>query len=186
MKVRYSLRFALIAIALMCVLLTVLMTTLVPAVKSTRHTIRVTCASHGKAIYFNILAYKEKYGRFPPQTVLGPDGKPWHSWRVLLLEFENSALFQQYSFSEPWNGLNNRKLLSQMPSIYRCPTDRRSNAFFTSYVAVPPYDTDSYEDWPWQIIEARKDITWMSPLDDSKQKDSISIGHKHPTVVRKR
>ena len=32
-------------------------------------------------------SYHEKYGHLPPAYVLGADGKPAHSWRVLLLEF---------------------------------------------------------------------------------------------------
>ena len=58
----------------------------------------------------------------PPAVVRGPDGKPWHSWRVLILPLiEQQDLFNQYDFSQPWDGENNLKLLNKMPEVYREP-----------------------------------------------------------------
>ena len=52
-----------------------------------------------------------------------PDGRKWHSWRVLLLPFmEQGPLYDAYRFDEPWDGPNNRKLLAMMPSLYACPS----------------------------------------------------------------
>ncbi len=67
--------------------------------------------------------YHEMYGTFPPAFVLGPDGQKWHSWRVLILpQLEQSPLFAEYRFDEPWDGPNNRKLLEKMPEIFACPS----------------------------------------------------------------
>jgi hypothetical protein len=55
------------------------------------------------------------------------NGKPMHSWRVLVLPYlgaGEAALYGKYNFSEPWNGPNNSKLASQMPDVFRCPTQR--------------------------------------------------------------
>lgn len=66
-----------------------------------------------------VVNYESQYGSLPPAYVLGPDGRPWHSWRVLILEFFNSDLYEEYRFSEPWDGPNNRKLAERMPSLYK-------------------------------------------------------------------
>ena len=67
--------------------------------------------------------YHDTYGSFPPAFVLGPNGQKWHSWRVLLLPFfEQSELYAEYRFDEPWDGPNNRKLLAKMPEIFACPS----------------------------------------------------------------
>jgi hypothetical protein len=69
---------------------------------------------------------------FPPAVVYGPDGKPWHSWRVLILAYlEQQPLYDAYRFDEPWDGPNNRKLLDKMPDVYRMPGD---TSHFTHYV----------------------------------------------------
>ena len=48
--------------------------------------------------------YADAYRSFPPAVIYGPDGKPWHSWRVLLLPFlEQQPLYEQYDFSQPWD-----------------------------------------------------------------------------------
>jgi hypothetical protein len=63
--------------------------------------------------------FHDRYGCFPPAVVKGPDGKPWHSWRVLILPFLDQAqLYQQYDFTQPWDSEKNRKVLEQMPAVY--------------------------------------------------------------------
>lgn len=42
-----------------------------------------------------------------------------HSWRIVLLPFlEQQQLYDQYSLDEAWDGLNNSKLSTEMPSFY--------------------------------------------------------------------
>lgn len=80
--------------------------------------------------------FHDVYGAFPPAVIHGPDGKPWHSWRVLLLPFlEQQALYEQYRFDEPWNGPNNSKLLEKIPSVYRDPVHGEPMDYYTHYAA---------------------------------------------------
>lgn len=80
--------------------------------------------------------FHDIFDKFPPAVVYGPDGKPWHSWRVLILPYVDAApLFEKYRFDEPWNGPNNKKLLSEMPDVYRDPVDP-STDYFTNYAAA--------------------------------------------------
>jgi Protein of unknown function (DUF1559) len=63
--------------------------------------------------------YHDQFGTLPHNTYDGKDGKPLLSWRVHLLpRFEQHALYSQFRLDEPWDGPNNRQLLSQMPRIY--------------------------------------------------------------------
>jgi prepilin-type processing-associated H-X9-DG protein len=99
---------------------------------------RIRCQNHLKQIAFALCNYHEAFGCFPPAYVAGPDGKPWHSWRVLILPFiEQTALYDQYDFNERWDGPNNGKLARDIPALYRCPSDPDSdNTPNTNYVAV--------------------------------------------------
>jgi hypothetical protein len=81
--------------------------------------------------------YRDEKGHYPPPYVIGPDGQPWHSWRVLILPYiEKDDLFKQYKFDEPWDGPNNRKLADRMPRQYALHGDWEPGLTTTNYVAV--------------------------------------------------
>lgn len=81
--------------------------------------------------------YADYYGCLPPVCVTDPEGKLMHSWRVLILPFiEQQRLYDQYDFSEPWNGPHNSRLAKLMPSVFRCPEDATNRGTKTSYIAV--------------------------------------------------
>lgn len=87
----------------------------------------------GKALH----NWRETFGGFPPVVIRGPDGKPWHSWRVLILPFlGHTNLFNRYHFDEPWNGPNNKKLLKEIPDVYRFSSDKRFSATATHFLSI--------------------------------------------------
>jgi len=186
MRLRFSLRSVLIFMTAASITLAVVFSVLVPsfnqAVNNVLHQAKQRqCISNGKEMYLALAFYIDKYGQYPPRVVLGPNGKPWHSWRVLLLEAIDPTLFRQYSFDEPWDGPNNSKLLFLMPSCYRCPLDRRSNSSFTSYVFESTVDANAaYE---WRVTEARHDILWMAPLDGLSKKPQPPVDCGPPTII---
>jgi hypothetical protein len=50
---------------------------------------------------------------------------PGLSWRVSLLPFlGESGLYKQFKLDEPWDGVNNKKLLERMPAVYAFPAGR--------------------------------------------------------------
>jgi hypothetical protein len=60
-----------------------------------------------------------------PNNTYDATGKPLLSWRVHLLpQLEQEALYAQFKLDEPWDGPNNRKLLSKMPQVYATPNMR--------------------------------------------------------------
>lgn len=98
---------------------------LLPAVQAAREAARrAQCTNNLKQISIAMINYHDTYGAFPPAYIADANGKPMHSWRVLILPFlEQQALYNRYRFDEPWDGPNNSTLAAEMPMAYRCPDD---------------------------------------------------------------
>jgi hypothetical protein len=124
--------------------------------------------------------YADKYKFFPPAYIADAEGRPMHSWRILILPWVSApALYDRYDFNEPWDGPNNRLLADQMPPVYRCLSDNLARPGETSYAAVIGPETI----WPGSqtlplsavrdglsqtilLVEAAGDgIHWMEPRD---------------------
>ena len=144
--------------------------------RNERH--RAVCKDHLKQIGLALHQYHERFGSFPPAFVLGPDGRAWLSWRVLLLPFlGEESLHREYRFDEPWNGAHNRRLSSRVPECYRCPTDAHKSS--SSFLAIvgrrtmwPAYFTVNVKDVgdgssnTVMLMEALdRDINWLEPRD---------------------
>jgi hypothetical protein len=57
---------------------------------------RTLCSANLKQIGFALRSYHDVYRTFPPAYVADEDGRPMHSWRVLILPFTNQqALYKQ-------------------------------------------------------------------------------------------
>jgi prepilin-type processing-associated H-X9-DG protein len=134
-----------------------------------------------KQIGLALQSYHDTYKCFPPAYVADADGKPMHSWRVLLLPFFEEAglkrLYESYDFSEPWNGPHNSELSVEFPILF-CPSEE-GDFLNTSYVAVVGPETA----WPdtaamrirgirdgtsktISVVEvANSGIHWMEPRD---------------------
>jgi hypothetical protein len=98
-----------------------------------------SCHNNLKQIAIALHNYHDTFGSLPPAYVADENGRPMHSWRVLLLPFiEHKALYDEYRFDEPWDGPHNRQLADYMPSVYRCPSDPGANPRLpiSSYLAV--------------------------------------------------
>ncbi len=81
-----------------------------------------------------MLNYQAEHGRMPPAVVYGEDGRPLHSWRVLILPYmEQRELYGRFHLDEAWDSPHNRKLLESMPAAYAPPTGKQS--------LVPAYHT---------------------------------------------
>lgn len=86
--------------------------------------------------------YHATYGSYPPAHLSDAEGRPMHSWRVLLLPFlDQKPLYDEYHFDEPWDGPRNRLLHERATralgtGCYSCPWDWQDSTPANSYLAV--------------------------------------------------
>ncbi len=144
-----------------------------------------------KQIALALLNYESVHGVLPPAYTVDDDGKPMHSWRVLILPYiEEQALFDAYDFDEPWDGPNNSTLADKMPEVFRCPScaacaRERNNPWklpgknCTNYFAVVDPETILRAEKGRSFLEigdgtsntilfleaADRQVNWMAPED---------------------
>lgn len=145
---------------------------------------RSQCKNNLKQIGLALHNYHDQYGCFPPAYLADENGRPMHSWRVLLLPFlDQVVLYKKYRFEEPWDGPNNCKLADQIVAVYNCPSDapdqKHNASSMTSYLAVvgpetawPGSSSTSFEKFKdgtsntLLVVEvANSGIHWMEPRD---------------------
>ena len=113
-----------------------------------------------------MLAYEADQGCFPPAYVADADGKPMHSWRVLLLPYLGyDHIYERYDFSAPWDSPQNMAILTWMPDEFACPADLDARAAFeSSYVVIVGDGT-------------------MFPGKDSTRRDQITDGLENTIML---
>jgi hypothetical protein len=145
---------------------------------------RSGCQGHLKQIVVALHSYHDKYGCFPPAVVRDENGRPMHSWRVLLLPYlEHQPLYARYRLDEPWDGPNNKKLHGIGMPTFACPEHARGRGTNpptgTNYVVVVgprtafPEDrcvalgdiTDDQGNTLLVVEIANSGIHWMEPRD---------------------
>jgi hypothetical protein len=123
--------------------------------------------------------YYDAFKSLPPAYIADENGRPMHSWRVLILPFlEEQNLYQQYRFDEPWDGPNNSLLASRIPMVYQPVNDPAAVPGTTHYLAIVGPRTVFPGATPTQfqnitdglsntiaIAEATKAVNWMEPTD---------------------
>jgi len=154
---------------------------------------RLDCRAHLKQIGVALHAYHDQYGSFPPAWLADENGKPLHSWRVLLLPFlGEEELYRQYRFDEPWDGPSNRALAAKVPAVYACPASAGHQGI-TNYVAIvgrstpwpEQYSTrlDDILDGPSNTIQLIEfpdsDVLWLEPRDRTHRDFTSPEGRSH-------
>lgn len=129
--------------------------------------------------------YLSAHGHFPPAIVLGPDGKPWHSWRVFVLPFmEQASLNDAYRFTEPWNSEHNMKIAETILPMYNDPIHDDPKSNFTHYAAAVGDDTVlstiQFDGTEAGLKTALKDCTRIEDLKDGTS-NTIMIGTINPS-----
>lgn len=152
---------------------------------------------HGRLFYLRhaLHNYHDAHGCFPPAYIADENGRPMHSWRVLLLPYmEQNDLLKKYRFDEPWDGPNNRLLHGEVLPFYQCPSNndppRKNGSRNTAdYLAVvgpgtawpggEPLRMAEITDDPAETIllveVADSDVIWCEPRD-------LHVGQMSPTV----
>ncbi|MBN2474106.1 MAG: DUF1559 domain-containing protein [Pirellulales bacterium] len=148
------------------------------------------CADRLRQIGAAMHAYHAANGHFPPSHVADGDGKPQHSWRVLLLPFlGRQDLYDAYKFDEPWDSPANLAVARQMPEVYGCPEDPHAVDSQTSYAMLvgPGMISDGptahriediHDGLPLTILiveAAGSGIPWTEPRDLSAEEISFRV-----------
>ena len=95
------------------------------------------CANNLKRIGLAMRNYHDVHRCFPPAYIPDDNGRPKHSWRVLILPYlEQQGTFQQYNQKEPFDGPRNRVLASTSIPQYGCPSDPATVSGSTDYVMI--------------------------------------------------
>jgi prepilin-type processing-associated H-X9-DG protein len=175
---------------------------LIPAVQAAREAARrISCNNNLKQIGLAMHNYATRYNCFPPAYIPDKNGKPMHSWRVLILPFmeEGQFVYSQYRFNEPWNSPHNRALAAQMPRVYACPTEGAFGGSETSYAMIVGPHTISDGPTPRtyaaikdglsntiMVVEATEaHINWLEPRDLDVEKMQFQIGGGSNAYSRK-
>ncbi|HEX5273375.1 MAG TPA: DUF1559 domain-containing protein, partial [Gemmataceae bacterium] len=115
---------------------------LVPAVQKVREAAaRIQSSNNLKQMALAMHNYNDTFGSLPPAYSTSKAGKPLLSWRVAILPFvEQDNLYKQFHLDEPWDSEHNKKLIEQMPKLYRSPKSG-APAGHTTYLTVRGKDT---------------------------------------------
>ncbi|HVX16090.1 MAG TPA: DUF1559 domain-containing protein [Pirellulales bacterium] len=151
---------------------------------------RASCEAQLHKISVALKNYADENSVYPPAVVRDAQGRPLHSWRVLILPQlgkDEEELHKEYHYDEPWDGPHNRELTHRMPAVYRCPEDPGALDSQTSYLAIVDGSTDDFAAYPtngsnappknppltaYLVVEvADSGINWLEPKDVSLDKN---------------
>ena len=176
----------LLAVGGMCaagIVVTVTVLIFFPAVRAARSVAQErSCEANLRKIWAAMQSYEEEHGTLPPAFIPDENGKPKHSWRVLILPFlDEEGLYSRYDFDETWNSPTNAQLIGYMPDVYACPADIDASPSIgeTSYMLLVGKDTffpgaeptsinDLADDPATTIMVAETPVAgvnWMEPKD---------------------
>jgi hypothetical protein len=97
---------------------------------------RTICKENLLRITIAMLLYEKEHGTLPPAYSVDSQGRPLHSWRVLILPYlGHEELYSQIRLDEPWDSLHNQQFHVADVPIYQCPTPGHAQGM-TSYAVV--------------------------------------------------
>jgi hypothetical protein len=165
---------------------------------------RVDCGENLLRITLAMLMYERAHGSLPPAYTVDADGKPLHSWRVLLLPYLGQQyLYDKLHLDEPWDSDHNRPFHAAAPAVYQCPSalltpsDTTYSVVVGQRTAFAPGTGKSLDDFGTNLIlvvERNRAVCWMDPASDLSESiavqgiqrwndPAIGVGSPHLNVV---
>ncbi len=115
---------------------------ILPACDATRKAFyRADSSSRLQTLQIATFRYQAERGTLPPAFTVDAQGRPLHSWRVLILPYINDAtkaLYEQIRLDEPWDSPHNRQFAAQTPDVFRRPEDAPDSHLAAYSVIVGP------------------------------------------------
>ncbi len=159
---------------------------LLPATLAAREAAkRMQCTNYIKQIGLAFHNYHDTHHALPPLYTVDADGKPLHSWRVLILPFlEETALYEQIRLDEPWDSEHNSQFHDRVVRAYQCPSNPAAKpganccySVIAGEAFVPAKTEKAMTGLGFSamrdgtsntigIIEVRKPFCWMDPTQD--------------------
>lgn len=138
---------------------------------------RTRCLKNLQAISLAALLYEKKNGKPLPVFSKDKNGKPLHSWRVLILPWlgtQERELYEKIRLDEPWDSDYNRRFHQCNLPVFRCPfAERWQEKRFKLYeknkenmtLTVPRMGDTTYSllAGSGKIVERPDPICWMKP-----------------------
>ena len=189
---------AAIVAGVLCFLgLTIAIGLLLPAIQEAEEANRTQCANNLKNIALALQTYYDANGALPPAYTVDENGRPLHSWRVLILPYlgeAESALYEEIRLDEPWNSEWNSQFHGHMPAVFLCPSEAVDATYgLTTYSVVVGAETafpggrgrrfstvtDGLAN-TLGVVERYIPIDWMAPAQDLTFEDlAEEIGSEH-------
>ena len=143
------------------------------------------CSANLTKLHFALHEYQAMNGTLPPAFLGDSNGRPRHSWRVLMLPhldtwgIDGDAIQRAYNFNEPWNSSANLQLIKPVEeSRFACPCGDERKTTKTNYVVpigegtlFPGANAVSLSDLPNDVDPimvfeiAHSNIQWAEPRD---------------------
>lgn len=153
---------------------------------------RTACMNNLQRIAVALNSYAAEHGSYPPPVVRDANGKPMHSWRVLILkQLGEIALYNRYDFDQPWDSAENSRLFgSACPDVYVCPVVSNARTIGdTNYFLVtgkgtlfppsgplaPGQVTDNLRSTLLVVESDQTLVEWTNPID-------IDVGRLNPQI----
>jgi hypothetical protein len=99
---------------------------------------RVQCMNNLRQIGLAMQNYHSEYGCLPPAYIADAQGRPLHSWRLLLLPYlDQGEVYNRLKLNEPWGSPHNRSVLKEEDAAqqFHCPSAQNPKDE-TSYVMI--------------------------------------------------
>ncbi len=98
---------------------------------------KCSCENRFKLIAVALQNYHDSHGHFPPACTYDANGRPLHSWRVLILPYmEQIVPYSKLDLRQPWNSPHNWQIIESIDmGEYHCPAVE-GDWTETSYLAV--------------------------------------------------
>jgi hypothetical protein len=165
---------------------------------------RTNCSNNLRRITLALLLYEREHGTLPPAYTVDAEGKPLHSWRVLLLPYVGeTGLFARIRLDEPWDSEHNRQFHDAAVDVYQCPSanlkqgETAYSVIVGERTAFQPGEGRLLDDFGTHLILVVgrwNPVCWMDPASEltkaiasegvkQRPKDRDGIGCEHPGLA---